>query len=149
MDFDPALVTYESLLDAFFGMHDATRGAHSVQYESLVLYHDARQAQAARAAQARYSELLGRPVATRIQEYAGFTLAEEYHQKYALRADRVLMSAMAEHYPDPAKLRDSTAAARLNGYLYGGASLVQLESELDGLGLDSAQAGKLLKAVGA
>ena len=75
------------------------------------------------------------PAAARGSTVQGFTLAEDYHQKYALRADRPTMKQMRAYYPGDDELRESTAAARLNGYLYGAGSPLQLEREIDGLGL--------------
>jgi methionine-S-sulfoxide reductase len=135
--YDPETITYEQLLDAFFAMHEPTRRAHGVQYESLILTHDDGQHAAALSAAERWSAVLGRTPVTRIEPYRGFTLAEDYHQKYALRADRGMMVRMRAHYHDDDALRESTAAARLNGYLYGAGSPLQLESEIETLGLDA------------
>jgi methionine-S-sulfoxide reductase len=134
--YDPSAITYDELLDAFFGMHEPTRSAHSVQYESLILTHDETQARAAQRAAERWEAVLGRKLTTRIEQYRGFANAEDYHQKYALRSDRSMMLRIRAHYPDDEGLRESTAAARLNGYLYGAGSPLQLEAEVDGLGLD-------------
>ena len=46
---------------------------------------------------------------------ARFHLAEDYHQKYYLRHDSVLMRELADY--KPRDLVDSTVAARLNGYV--------------------------------
>jgi peptide methionine sulfoxide reductase MsrA len=140
LEYDPETISYEELLDAFFSMHDPARAVHSVQYESLILYHDDEQERAARDAIERWSGLLGKPIATRLQPYEGFTNAEDYHQKYALRADRTLMRQIRRHYPREEDFIASTAAARLNGYVYGAGSQARLEAELGDLGLgDEAQ----------
>jgi peptide-methionine (S)-S-oxide reductase len=149
IDFDPAVVTYETLLDTFFSMHNAARSAHSVQYQSIILHHDDQQAQHARAAVERQAALLGKAVLTRVQAHDGFTRAEDYHQKYGLKGDRKVLKALRRAYPDPQMLTDSTVAARLNGYLYGGGSLVQLEREIGSFGLDSETEDALMRAVGA
>ena len=149
IDFDPTIVTFAALLETFFSTHDATRPAHSAQYESLILCHHEHQAEEARAAAGRHTARLGREVLTRIQPYEGFTLAEEYHQKYALKGNKHVLTALQRAYPDPDALRDSTAAARLNGYLYGGGSLIQLRGEANSLGLDPETAEEVLRAGGA
>ena len=146
--YDADLITYDELLDAFFGMHEPTRPAYSVQYESLILFRDAVQEQAARRAAERWEAVLRRPPVTRIAPYRGFTLAEEYHQKYALRSDRPTMKQLRAHYPGDSELRESTAAARLNGYLYGAGSPLQLEQEIDGLGLDAEGQRRVSQRVG-
>jgi hypothetical protein len=69
-----------------------------------------------------------------------FYWAEDYHQKYQLRGQRDLVAELIRIYPDARDLANSTAAARLNGYLGGNGSLQQLETEIDSLGLsDTAQ----------
>jgi len=61
-----------------------------------------------------------------------FWPAEDYHQKYYLRQTPALLREFARMYPDDADLRDSTAAARVNGYLGGAGPPAEA---LDRLGL--------------
>ncbi len=136
VDFDPGRVSYEELLDVFFGMHNPARPAFSVQYASLVLAHDEAQRQAALEAVARYSALSGGPLATAVRVLDRFYVAEDYHQKYYLRQDRVLLREMESILgKDPSVLRESTAAARLNGYVAGAGSGLRLAEEIDQLGI--------------
>lgn len=137
VDFDPAVVSYDTLLEEFWLSHDATHSAWKTQYASLVLTHDDRQLEAARASAARYESALGVSVATRIQPVGEFWMAEDYHQKYYLRNDRLLMGEMRAAYRDERGFVDSTAAARINGYLGGAASCAGLEETLPVLGLSS------------
>ncbi len=78
--------------------------------------------------------------------YTEFWIAEDYHQKYYLRGARDLMEEFNGIYPQPAGFRDSTAAARVNGYLGGHGTLEQLEREINRLGL-SEQAQEKLRAI--
>ncbi|MEF2143914.1 MAG: hypothetical protein V3573_00580 [Desulfovibrionaceae bacterium] len=55
----------------------------------------------------------------------------------------MLLRDFQRHYPDPAALRDSTAAARVNGFLGGYGDWLDLRAELPGLGL-SEPSGKTL-----
>jgi hypothetical protein len=64
---------------------------------------------------------------------ARFYLAEDYHQKYYLRHDKLLMTELASY--TPAQFRESTVAARLNGYVAGRGSSGQLREDLPHLGL--------------
>jgi peptide-methionine (S)-S-oxide reductase len=47
-------------------------------------------------------------------------------------------------YPDPSDFTDSTAAARINGYLGGHGTLEQLEAEIDSYGLSPKGKERLL-----
>jgi peptide-methionine (S)-S-oxide reductase len=85
--FDPALVTFEQLLEVFWAMHDPTqvnRQGPDVgdQYRSAIFTHSDEQqrlSEASRdAAQARFD----RPIATEITPAGPFYPAEDYHQRY-------------------------------------------------------------------
>lgn len=87
--FDPALVSYEALLDAFWECHDPTtmnRQGPDVgtQYRSAIFHHTAAQAAAARASIARLDAegRFRRPIVTEIVPAGPFWRAEEYHQRY-------------------------------------------------------------------
>lgn len=90
VEFDPAEVSYEELLDTFFQLHDPTqlnRQGPDVgdQYRSVVFTHSAEQEQAARAARERAQERFDRPVVTAIEPASDFWRAEEYHQQYLVK----------------------------------------------------------------
>jgi len=87
VEFDPAVVSYEKVLEVFFEAHDPTslnrQGAdHGTQYRSVIFYHDAEQQKAAvrakQAAQAQYDA----PIVTEIAPLTKFYRAEGYHQNY-------------------------------------------------------------------
>lgn len=87
--FDPAVVSYDQLLDYFFKMHDPTqvnRQGPDVgeQYRSVVFYYTPEQKIAAeeaiRALDASRKHRF--PVATRVEPAGPFYRAEEYHQRY-------------------------------------------------------------------
>lgn len=87
--FDPAVISYKELLDAFFEMHDPTqvdRQGPDIgrQYRSAIFFHDDAQKAEAEAAKKALetSGRYGRPVATEIVPAGPWWRAEEYHQKY-------------------------------------------------------------------
>lgn len=85
--FDPARVSYDELLHAFFTCHDPTqvnRQGPDVgrQYRSVVFTHGPDQQAAALAHRDRVAERLPRPVATVIEPAGTFWRAEEVHQRY-------------------------------------------------------------------
>ena len=66
-------------------------------------------------------------VETPVLEGARFYRAEDYHQKYYLRHDTVLMRELDSL--TPFDFIESPVSARLNGYVAGHGSLAQLEAE--------------------
>jgi peptide-methionine (S)-S-oxide reductase len=149
IDYDPARISYAELLDLFWASHSPTVRPFSTQYASIIFYQDEGQRRAAEASRDREAARRGVPIYTEIQSLTRFYLAEDYHQKYRLRQDRVLLAEFQDIYPDPADLVASTAAARVNGYLGGNGSLDQLQAELDDLGLSPAAEERLLERVSA
>lgn len=143
VDFDPTVVTYEDLLELFWQSHDPTQPARKTQYASLVLTHGQAQAADARESAELVERLFGTVLSTRIEPVGTFWMAEDYHQKYYLRNDRLLFSEFRAAYPDDAGFVASTAAARVNGHLYGG-TCSRLDHDLPGLGL-SDEAAKHLR----
>ena len=89
VEFDPARVTYERLLDVFWENHDPTtlnRQGPDVgsQYRSAIFFHSPEQKAKAEASRARLaaSGRYTRPIVTEITPAATFWRAEEYHQRY-------------------------------------------------------------------
>ena len=85
VEYDPTRVSYEQLLDVFWGCHDPTqlnRQGPDVgeQYRSAIFFHTPEQEAAARAAKARLQAQ--RPIVTEITPASAFYRAEEYHQRY-------------------------------------------------------------------
>jgi peptide-methionine (S)-S-oxide reductase len=89
VEYDPAIVSYEQLLELFWEIHDPTtmnRQGPDVgtQYRSVIFYHDAKQKAAAEASRKRLDESgeFGEPIVTQIVPASIFYRAEEYHQRY-------------------------------------------------------------------
>jgi len=88
--YDPQRITYEQLLEAFWGMHDPTtpnRQGPDVgsQYRSVIFYHSEEQEEAALASRAALEgggKYEGRGIVTEIVPAGRFWRAEEYHQRY-------------------------------------------------------------------
>ena len=85
--YDPAKVTYEALLDAFWHNVDAVDGGgqfcdRGSQYRPGVFFHSPGQRQLAEASKTRVAAALGRPVQVEIVGAGAFYGAEEYHQNY-------------------------------------------------------------------
>lgn len=87
--FDPAVISYDQLLDIFWQCHDPTQlnrqgPDHGSQYRSAIFYHSVEQKLMAEASRERLdlSGRLRRAIVTEISPCAAFWEAEEYHQKY-------------------------------------------------------------------
>ena len=116
------------------------------QYMSAIFVHGEEQAAIAHTVMRQWQESSRASIQTLVMPAAEFYLAEDYHQKYALQRDRVLMGEYRTIYPDIWDLVASTAATRVNAYLYGCGSGDQLRSELNRLGLSEAGKARLLKS---
>jgi hypothetical protein len=93
----------------------------------------------------RIARELGKAPHTEIAPLATFYAAEDYHQKYYLRSDRTLMREFSG-YPGEAFVA-SRVAARLNGYVGGDGTRVELEAELPSFGLSQEGATHLRSLV--
>ena len=87
VEFDPAQVSYEELLDAFWRLHDPTqlnRQGPDVgdQYRSAIYFHSPEQEAAAKASREAAQERVSKPIVTEITEAPEFWAAEDYHQRY-------------------------------------------------------------------
>ena len=145
MDFDPEKTTYERLLDIFWASHDPKSKSWSRQYKAVVFYHDEGQRNLALATKDRLAERLGATIHTEILPYEGFYLAEAYHQKYRLRSAQDLIAEFRAMYPREDDFVNSTAAARVNGYIGGYGSPEAVKSEIGELGLSPDAVKKLLE----
>ena len=93
VEFDPAEVSYESLLDTFWAEHDPTqlnRQGPDVgrQYRSAVFFHSPEQQEQALESKARVQARYDRPVSTEIEPASEFWRAEDYHQQYLVKRGR-------------------------------------------------------------
>jgi peptide methionine sulfoxide reductase msrA/msrB len=88
VEFDPAQISFESVLDTFWSAHDPTiaheTGAdHGGQYRSAIFFTSPAQEATARKSAARVEEKnAGKGIATEISLAGPFYPAEEYHQRY-------------------------------------------------------------------
>jgi peptide-methionine (S)-S-oxide reductase len=89
--YDPAKVSYDTLLKLFWESHDPTQGMRQgndvgTQYRSAIYTYGPAQAAAAEASRAAYQKSLSAaghgPITTEIAPAADFYFAEDYHQQY-------------------------------------------------------------------
>ena len=143
LDFNPAKVSYQQLVETFFQHHKPIGAAWKRQYMSAAFYHNKEQQSTLEKSMERIAATLGRKLYTALFPYQHFYLAEDRHQKYKLQRQPGILAEIRGRYPSFAELVNATAAARLNGFLYGYGKREELESNLDLFGL-SAERGQLL-----
>ncbi len=87
--YDPALITFDELLEVFWFVHDPTqlnRQGNDIgtQYRSVVFYHDEEQKELAEAYKARLTaeKVWDQPIVTEITAINNYYPAEDYHQDY-------------------------------------------------------------------
>jgi len=147
VDYDPSRISFEELLDYIWESHNPFRQAFSRQYMNLIFYHDEEQQRLVLESLERLEREQNRKVATKILPYTGFYLAENYHQKYYLQNTPPLLEELQAIYPRFQEIIDSTAAARINGYIAGYGEAAVLAEELPELGLSPQGADYLMSRV--
>ncbi len=85
--FDPEEVSYEELLDVFWGLHDPTQMNRQgpdvgTQYRSAIYFHSPEQEEQAIASRERAQADHSSPIVTEIAAATDFWPAEDYHQRY-------------------------------------------------------------------
>jgi peptide-methionine (S)-S-oxide reductase len=135
IDFDPSRISYKELLDIFWKSHDPTSDSWSRQYRKAIFYGSERQRKAAMETRDRLASETNGRIATSIEQYSGFYIAEDYHQKHSLRLFPEIMTEFSAMFPDIKGLINSTAVTRVNGYLGGYGSCGSLNEEIESFGL--------------
>lgn len=89
IEFDPKVVTYETLLAVFWATHNPTtlnrQGADvGTQYRSVIFYHTDEQKKLAEESKKQQEKegLYDNPIVTEIVPFDEFYTAEQYHQNY-------------------------------------------------------------------
>lgn len=113
--YDPAKISYETLLDVFFDAHDPTtlnrQGADTgTQYRSAIFVENdvQRKVVERKIAEHNASGHFSRPIVTSIEPLTNFYPAEQYHQDYARQhPDQPYIQSAA--MPKACKVRDKYA----------------------------------------
>lgn len=89
IEFDPARISFEILLNVFFATHDPTQKnqqGHDIgpQYQSTVFYMDEQQRRQIInfIKKLEHDGIFGKPIATKVKKFEKFYEAESYHQNY-------------------------------------------------------------------
>jgi len=85
VEYDPAEISYEQILDLFWKQHNPTAqlgGYRGGQYRSAIFYHTPKQAEIAKASRDKLAAQLRKTITTEITAAPTFYKAEDYHQSY-------------------------------------------------------------------
>ncbi|KAJ1961401.1 Peptide methionine sulfoxide reductase A2-1 [Dipsacomyces acuminosporus] len=87
LEFDPKVISYETLLTAFWNKHNPTQGNRQgndigSQYRSAIFVHNDEQQKLAEASKVERQKLYDTPITTEILPAVTFYPAEGYHQRY-------------------------------------------------------------------
>jgi len=144
IDFDLTQISYQHLLEVFWKAHDPTSRSWSRQYRAALFFHNEEQKGLTLESRDREADRINGKIRTDILPASEFYPAEDYHQKYYLRQDFVLGNEFRIMFPFEKDLVNSTAAARVNGYIGGYGTSAELREDLGRLGLSEAGRKRLL-----
>ena len=89
VEYDPAQISYEDILDVFWDKHNPTTRNRQgpdvgTQYRSVIFFHNEKQKTLAQASKEKLekSGKFKNPIVTEIKPASTFWRGEEYHQKY-------------------------------------------------------------------
>lgn len=114
---------------------------------SAIHYSDEKQREEAVKSFASQEARLGTKLYTEIMPLGKFYLAEAYHQKYYLQQVSILKEELKKNYTDFKEFVNSTAAARVNGYVKGIGSMERLMQEIEQFGLSDRGKIRLIEIV--
>lgn len=85
--YDPKVVSFESLVDVYFGSQDVTQQNGQgpdigSQYRSIIFYQNENEKEIIEAKMERLSKEYSQPIAAEVMAFDQFWMAEDYHQDY-------------------------------------------------------------------
>lgn len=88
--FDPQIISYKTLLEVFFKLHDPTTlnkqgNDEGTQYRSVIFYGNETQKSQAEDSKKEMQKNYDKPIVTKIEPLKEFYPAEDYHQEYYKR----------------------------------------------------------------
>jgi len=147
IDYDPEKITFPQLLQTFWDNHNCKLKSSSRQYMSIVFYHNVKQRDAATQSMQEQEKKLDTKLYTEIVPLTKFYRAEDYHQKYRLQQIEEISGELKKIYTNFQDFVDSTAVARINGFIGGHGTCEQLKKEINTYGLTEVSEKYLLNLV--
>jgi len=89
IEFDPTIISFDTILDVFFATHDPTTlnqqgNDHGTQYRSAIFYHSDEQKETAekKISQLTQDKHFDKPIVTEVTQFVNFFKAEDYHLNF-------------------------------------------------------------------
>ncbi|WP_345774045.1 peptide-methionine (S)-S-oxide reductase [Paenibacillus sp. H1-7] len=149
MDFDPEIVSLDSIVNVFWDNHNPQNinDYKGRQYRSILLYRDEMQLGVIRNVLQHREQLgNGRPD-TEVAPFVRFYRAEDRHQKYYLKRFPDAYGKLSTLYPSHEDLVNSTLAARLNGVAKGYVNLTRIVEEIEAWPIEEEERGQLIRLI--
>ncbi|BBH22971.1 methionine-S-sulfoxide reductase [Paenibacillus baekrokdamisoli] len=149
IDFDPEIITFETILDMFWNNHNPMNinDYKGRQYRSLLLYCDGNQQEVIQQVLGKRKELGKGEPETEIAPYTGFYLAEDRHQKYYLKRYPHAMERFSTLYASQDERILATLAARLNGLAKGYTNLAHIINEIQQWPTSSSNRNRMIELI--
>lgn len=147
IDYDPSKISFSDLVDIFWQGHSPDIDIKHRQYMSILFYHNDRQYISAMESKDFIEKSINQRIYTHIMPMEKFYLAEGYHQKYYIQLIKLFTEHFKDIYPKTNDFINSTAVARINGYLKGYGSISRLEKEKESFRLPKRLEDRLFEIV--
>ncbi|WP_247008573.1 peptide-methionine (S)-S-oxide reductase MsrA [Halorientalis litorea] len=118
LEYDPDRIAFGELVERVLASHDPHTPTRKTQYQNVLFAADADQRSSIAAVLGEHG-LDPDAMATRVEQLNRFYPAEPYHQKHSLRGTPGLVGVFEAVGYDDEALRESPAAATLNGHAGG------------------------------
>lgn len=118
VDYDPDRRPFAELLELAFRSHNPTQQSRKTQYQNIIFFNSDTQRETLTEFLTSRNQT-AEEIETRVEQLSAFHPAEPYHQKHSLRNKRALLQPFEDAGYDATAIRESPAAAKLNGYAAG------------------------------
>lgn len=143
VDYDPAVISYRQLIEAYFSLYDATVRPYSQRVKSMIYYRTEDEKQIANTVKEEVFKRVGSPLYTEIDPLGVFYLAEDRHQLYYLKQEPSLYREITEIFPTEKVQLLSVLASKLNGFIAGYGTAPDLDKVLSQSGLSEASLARM------